>query len=394
MGLKSYPRVYFELLLSAFMLIMGMSLASTFLPLFAYDLDPVGFLVGFVSSAWFFSRIFTELPSGILADTLGRRKLLIGGLVLSAVGAFLCSMADRIHILILGRALWGLGTGLFFMSSSATVFDLFKSSDRGQALGTFQALEFIGSFIGAPIGSFMVGFMGYRGVFLASCGFMVCSSLTAFFSRELRQMDLKSTRPTRSTLDLTDVLPRFKNWGLTAIYINSFSSMLIWAGITGTVFPLYLNLDLGINVELIGIIISIRTLGMIFATAISGRLSDAFGRKPMILLGMSLEAGCLYAYTSTSSLEMILLIGLIEGSGCGMVLTSSMVLLSEVVPQQSRGSAIGMYRTFMDVGGFVGPLFFMMVFDSFGSYTTFLTAVATIVLTITLVLPVKAPDSS
>ncbi|MFB0504530.1 MAG: MFS transporter [Candidatus Bathyarchaeia archaeon] len=159
-GLKSYPRFYFELIFVGFTLFMGMRLPAAFLPIFADELDPTGVLVGFVISAWFFSRIFIELPSGVLADRVGKRRLLVGGLALSAVGAFVCSMANSIYLLILGRTIWGLGTALFFMSNTAVILDLFKSSMRGRALGTFQGIEFIGSFIGAPIGGFIVGFIG------------------------------------------------------------------------------------------------------------------------------------------------------------------------------------------------------------------------------------------
>ena len=113
MGLKSYPKPYFELVIVGFMLVMSMSLPSVFLPIFARQLVPSEFLVGLVSSAWFISRLFTELPSGILADRFGRCRLLIAGLGISAVGAFVCSAANVIYMLILGWALWGLGTGLF-----------------------------------------------------------------------------------------------------------------------------------------------------------------------------------------------------------------------------------------------------------------------------------------
>jgi len=387
--LKTYPKVYYELLTSAFILIMGMSLSAAFLPLFAIELDPSGLLVGLVSSAWFISRIFTELPSGILADRFGKRKLLVGGLALSAVGAFLCSTADVIHVLIVGRTLWGLGTGLFFMSSSATIFDLFESSVRGRALGAFQAIEFVGSFIGAPIGSFMVAYTQYSGVFVVASGLMVCSFIIALVSRGLRQMEER--RDGQERVSLTDVLSSLKSRGLASIYVNSFSRMLIMSGLTGTVFPLYLNLELGIGVELIGLIVSVRTLGMIAATAVSGSLSDRFGRKPIIALGMLFQVSCYYAYTTSSLLEALLLIGIAEGFGRGMVLTSMMVLLSEVVSPQIRGGAIGMYRTFMDVGGFTGPLFFMFMFEQFGSHSTFFSAMFILAVNATLLLTVRKP---
>ena len=164
---------------------MGMSLSKAFLPLFARELNPSEVLIGFVSSAWFASRMFTELPSGILADRFGRRKLMVTGLALSSVGALICSLADSIYLLIAGRVLWGLGAGLFFMSSSAMVFDLFKSSVRGRALGTYQSIGFIGSFIGAPMGSFMVASMGYNSVFLIASMLMFCSFIVASLAKGL-----------------------------------------------------------------------------------------------------------------------------------------------------------------------------------------------------------------
>ncbi|MEM3745000.1 MAG: hypothetical protein QW323_00715 [Candidatus Bathyarchaeia archaeon] len=56
--LKRYPKAYFEILASSFMLMINMSLVSAFLPIFAYELDPSGVMVGLVSSVWFFSRVF------------------------------------------------------------------------------------------------------------------------------------------------------------------------------------------------------------------------------------------------------------------------------------------------------------------------------------------------
>ncbi|MDH5439529.1 MAG: MFS transporter [Candidatus Bathyarchaeota archaeon] len=387
MGLKSYPKEYFELMLVGFTLIMGMSLSSAFLPIFAHELDPSGLLVGFVISAWSFSRVFTELPSGILADRFGRRRLLVGGLALSALGAFLCSMAYSVYLLIVGRTFWGLGTALFFMSSTALLFDLFKSNVRGRALGTFQGIEFTGSLIGAPMGSFLVAILDYRGVFSLAFISILCSFLIAFFSKGLRQTDAEESK--RSEISLSELLPSLRSWSLAAVCIYSFSRMLIMSGLNDTVFPLYLNLELGIGIELIGLIISLRTAGAIIATVTSGFLSDRFGRKPMIVLGLIMQSSCYYAYTILSSFEMFLLFGLFEGFSRGMSMTSAMVLLSEIVPSRLRAGGIGIYRTFMDIGGFFGPLFFITLFDR-SATTPFLSALVILALNTVLLSTIKS----
>lgn len=169
--------------------------------------------------------------------------------------------------------------------------------------------------------------------------------------------------------------------------------MLIWTGISGTVFPLFLNLELGISVEFIGLVVSSRTVGIILATFTSGYLSDKTGRKPMIMLGLAVEACSFYVYTLATSFEALILIGLIEGFGRGMILNSIMVLLSEVAPFKYRGGAIGMYRTFMDIGGFIGPLFFMGIFGGAGSNFAFISAIGVIAASMPLILTIKLPES-
>lgn len=62
-NLRTYPRIYYELLFIGFSIFLGMRLSGAFLPILAKDLDPSGALVGYVISAWFLARVFIEIPS-------------------------------------------------------------------------------------------------------------------------------------------------------------------------------------------------------------------------------------------------------------------------------------------------------------------------------------------
>jgi MFS family permease len=170
--------------------------------------------------------------------------------------------------------------------------------------------------------------------------------------------------------------------------------LLVWTGIANTFFPLYVKLELGISVELIGLIVSTRTMGLIIATASSGFLSDRFGRRPMILSGIILDATSLYAYTFRVPFEALMLIGIVEGIGLGMVLTTTMVLLSDIVSPRFRAGATGMHRTVMDIGGFAGPIFFMIMYGTFGSYYTFLSATIVNTANVALTMTAKTPRTS
>jgi MFS family permease len=366
----AYPRIYYIMLFIGFSLVMGMGLASAFLPILALDLDPSGILVGYVMSAWFLARVFIELPSGVISDRIGRRRLFIVGIALAAIGSLVCATASSIYLLIIGRGLWGFGAALFFLNNTAILLDLFKAEIRGRALGTFQGIEFVGSLIGAPIGAFLASVIGYLAVFYVTFAVSCVSLILAFTSKQLKEIE-QSTVGSTIEPSIQSSLKSLMDWNILGVCMVCFSRMFIMVGVMATVFPLYLYETLGFDVNLIGVISAVRTGGFIIATVASGFFSDRWGRKTVILAGLLIEIPCLVIYTLLYSVDLILLLGIIDALGAGLVSATLTVFLSEIVQPQFRGISIGLYRTFMDVGGITGPIIFIAIASHLGIQTTF-----------------------
>lgn len=387
-GVSSFPRLYFELIFVGFSLVLGMGLSSAFLPLLANDLDPTGVLVGVVTSAWFLGRIFTELPSGYLSDRIGRRRLVLLGLVLSAVGALTCGTSRSIYQLIFGRALWGLGAAFYFTNNTALMFDMFKPSVRGKAVGTLQGIEFIGSFVGAPLGAIAAAFFGYYSVFYVA-SFMALSSFSAaFLSKGLRAAGDKPHEG-YAAVSAVKALKGLRNWGLLVVCLVVMSRMFVMQGIISTVFQLYLSQILSFDIGTIGVIMSVRTAGFCAATFLSSRLTDRLGIKHVLASGLLVEGVCLSLYTAASSLTQISGVSLLEGFGGGMVWVPLMVILSRVVAPDIRGTAVGLYRTSMDLGGVLGPISFVFTYDFAGKHMPFLIGGALLIANIAIVSSIR-----
>jgi MFS family permease len=374
-----------------FSFVLGMGLASAFLPILALELDPSGMMVGYVVSAWFLTRVFIELPSGVISDRIGRRRLLIFGIALSSVGSLLCAIANSIYLLIVGRGLWGFGAALFFLNNTAILIDLFKSKRRGRALGTFQGIQFVGSLIGAPIGAFFASLIGYSSVFYITFGILCLSLILAFTSKELKEVGASSSS-SNSQPSIRKALASLLDRNILVICVICFSRMFIITGAMSTVFPLYLFETLGFNVSVIGVITAARTGGFIVATIASGYLSDRFGRKIVILAGLLIEIPCLYIYTVTQSFGLITVVGILDGVGAGLVSATLIVLLSEIVKPEFRGVSIGLYRTFLDIGGIAGPIVFIIIATQFGIYLSFYIGAVILALMVCLTVLIKRKE--
>ncbi len=159
-------------------------------------------------------------------------------------------------------------------------------------------------------------------------------------------------------------------------------------GVMSTVFPLYLHETLGFDVSIIGLLTAASTGGFITVTILSGYMSDRMGQKKTILLGLAIEALCIYGCTVVDALGFIIPLGIIDGLGAGLVSVTLTVLLSYIVKSEFRGISIGLFRIFMDVGGIVGPIFFMALAEginirtAFSGGTVMLLVIALLLLTI------------
>ena len=89
----------------------------------------------------------------------------------------------------------------------------------------------------------------------------------------------------------------------------------------------------------------------------AGVVSDRWGRKMLMLPGAVLTAAGLVLYVFSDSFGMFLLASVVLGIGTGVVGPSPAAYVADLAPPGRQGVTIGLYRTFGDLGGFIGPVF-------------------------------------
>jgi EmrB/QacA subfamily drug resistance transporter len=105
------------------------------------------------------------LVGGSLGDQLGRKKVFLAGVVFFTASSALCGFANTPRLLIIGRALQGIGAAFLVPGSLAIISATFKDAERGKAIGTWSGFSAITTAIGPVVGGLLIQHVSWRAAF-------------------------------------------------------------------------------------------------------------------------------------------------------------------------------------------------------------------------------------
>ncbi|MEJ0097357.1 MAG: MFS transporter [Bauldia sp.] len=106
------------------------------------------------------------LVGGAYGDLLGRRLIFLWGTVLFVVASTACGLAPDAGILVIARAVQGVGAAMMVPQSLAIIAASFPKETRGRAIGTWAAASALTTALGPPIGGFLIDILSWRAAFL------------------------------------------------------------------------------------------------------------------------------------------------------------------------------------------------------------------------------------
>ena len=106
--------------------------------------------IGFAVTAYTFASGFSNAPLGLLADRLGARRVIVGGLVLIALTSAAIGLSGSYLWLLLGLLVMGIASGSYHAPASALIAETFPFARRGVALGTHTTAGHL-AFFAAPL---------------------------------------------------------------------------------------------------------------------------------------------------------------------------------------------------------------------------------------------------
>jgi len=322
-----------------------------------------GTLLGFFSSAYFYSYAAMQLPTGLMADFWGPRKTVASFLILAGIGSIMMGFAPNLPLAMAGRILVGIGVSTVFVCNFKILSEWF-SARKFVIMGTlFMAMGGVGAAIsGAPL-AWMSNLMGWRmTLVLVGIVTLLLAVLAAIFVRNRpsemglppvgkEQEGSRETRGFMQGLSLVVLSPRFWPIALWAFCVVGLSFAVggLWGG------P-YLMRVYGMSKSAAGEVLSTFALALIAGSPLLGWAANRFGRKPVLMgcsalmLAVSLLFFWFVESLTVPALYLLFFCFFLSGGAVGPILAT---VSKESFPISIAGTSVGLVNIFPFIGAAV-----------------------------------------
>ena len=155
-------------MVSSFLTPFLASATNVAMPLIGKEFGLNAVALGWVLTAYTLAAAMFLVPFGRLADLVGRKKIYALGVCVNVAGTVLAALAPTGFVLILARAVQGVGGAMIFGTGMAILTSVYPPGERGHALGLNTAAVYTALSLGPVLGGFLVHAWGWRSVFWTS----------------------------------------------------------------------------------------------------------------------------------------------------------------------------------------------------------------------------------
>ncbi len=359
---------------------------------------------GWVFAAYLLTATTTVPVFSTLADVRGRKPIFLGGLALFVGGSALCGLSQSMLMLIVFRAIQGLGAGALQPIAFTIVGDIYPPRERAKMQGLFSSVWGVAAIVGPALGGIITGTVGWRWVFYINvpvglvAGILIGGVLHEHVEHRQHRLDLvgAASLTVGVALLLLAVSEGSTVGWLSPVIIGSAMGAVILLGVfvraeraaaeplismallrrpivaaglavgtlagvvmfglTAYVPPLVQGV-MGDSPLAAGLAVGAMSIGWPIGSIVSGRAILRWGVRPIVLLGTGFlvlgtvlltQAGSIQslAYTATATA--------VTGLGMGFTTTPLLVAIQGAVSWQQRGQATGLVQFSRTIGGAVG----------------------------------------
>lgn len=325
--------------------------------------------LGNISSFYFFGYVCMQIPSGILVDRHGKKKILIPGFLLLGIGTLVVALSQRISTVFIGSILAGVGCGTYYGAAYSLTTEHVPLNKKSLATAIVNSGTAVGSGLGLISSSFFVGegILPWQSL-LYITAILVLIMIVIFqkFIREELPASKKENAPvkkSRSSLKGLFKLP------MISAYILYFSTLYAYY-LIDTWLPNFLETERGFQGTAIGVTSSLVFFAAIPGALVFSRIADRIpNKKVTIIIFLEIAAAFVLFITVTTSNPFLLIFGIIAYGFLGKLAVEPIIIswLGQYAPRKSIATTYGVFNFFGMSASVLVPSITGMISDATGT---------------------------
>jgi MFS family permease len=358
--IAEFPRQFWILFGGTLVNSTGGGMVFPFLTLYLHQhLNLSMTMVGFALTLWAASSLVGQLVGGSLADQLGRKRLIVVSLGLSALLLPIFGFADQFFSAAAIAMLMGLAGAMYQPARDAMVADLVEPARRPRAYALVRVVSNLGIAIGPAIGGFLAS-RSYMLAFSASAAatflFFLVSATMLHETKPSAPPHRAAEAPTGSFLSVLRNRPFMVFIAATTLVVIASIQMM-------TVLPVYMKDQFGLGENYYGWVMTTNAGMVVLLQFPITRATDRLPRMPLIAFGAFLYAAGVGSVALGSTFAHFVAAMAIATLGEMIVVPTSTAVTADLAPTIMRGRYMSLLGLTWTIGLGVGPVLGGLVSD-------------------------------
>jgi MFS family permease len=331
---------------------LAFGILSFLLPVYGKRLGASALGIGGLFSIFSVTTVLVRPLVGWALDRFGRKLFFVAALVCYAGAMGLFSIASDVAALYLARLVQGLGSSLMWISAYTIAIDLTSAEGRGKAVGRVDEAAGRGALYGALAGFILLLWLplhtGWKVLF-------ACYALLAAVGAWLAVQAGSERTISRPLFSL-----------MVIVFVTGISTAMV-----SPLLLIFLQDKFTTDVGILALAFIPAALVYSFLPSRLGRLSDRFGRTPLMAIGLIGSGLVSFFLPGLPHIGWLIVLWALEALGLVMAAPAQEALVADLTGSEVRGTGYGLYTFSVSLGATFGPLLGTWLYDAAGHAVPF-----------------------
>ena len=361
----------------AFFVLIGTGIVLPTLPLYAQTFGRGYGGAGVLIAAFAIARLGADVVAGVVVDRIGERRAGSIGLALLGGGSLATGFAESYWLAVACWGLAGAGSAVFFAAQFSYLLRVVPRARMARTLSVFYGAFNIGLVLGGVLGGTIAETLGLVAPLFLNAGVIAVASLLYLRfvpdpGRRERSAELPADAEIRMFRQARETLARLaRTPGFAATLFTNFAYLWMVAAIFNTLLALFAKDELGLSVAGIGVIFAITLAAEFVVLYPAGSAADRRGRRAVLLPSLAALAVMTIVVGWATNVVALAVVMAFLGIASGVAGVPPAAMLSDVVPEEESGTAVGAFRFAGDLGLALAPLVAGFSADALGFRSAF-----------------------